>query len=175
MGDLIDTKKVDEIYRCVDVKEAIVYINLIGPPISLLLLLFAIIRMIYLKKRKGFLTKIILIIFISEMVQCISKMLQMVKYLFEDERDNKKIDDLDLDRGIICQIQIVLAISSDFCSLLSTLLLLSMGLIMLLSASAPTSLSESGNSYKYVIKQGIMALAGLFAMIILSKIDYRVY
>ena len=57
------------------------------------------------------------------MVQCISKMLQMVKYLFEDERDNKKIDDLDLDRGIICQIQIVLAISSDFCSLLSTLLL----------------------------------------------------
>ena len=123
MGDLIDTKKVDEIYRCVDVKEAIVYINLIGPPISLLLLLFAIIRMIYLKKRKGFLTKIILIIFISEMVQCISKMLQMVKYLFEDERDNKKIDDLDLDRGIICQIQIVLAISSDFCSLLSTLLL----------------------------------------------------
>ena len=63
----------------------------------------------------------------------------------------------------------------DYALLIITLLLLCMGLIMLLSASAPTSLSESGNSYKYVIKQGIMAGAGLFAMIVLSKIDYRVY
>ena len=63
----------------------------------------------------------------------------------------------------------------DYALLIITLLLLCIGLIMLLSASAPTSLSESGNSYKYVIKQGIMAGAGLIAMIVLSKIDYRVY
>lgn len=63
----------------------------------------------------------------------------------------------------------------DYALLIITLLLLCTGLIMLLSASAPTSLSESGNSYKYVVKQGIMTLAGLFAMIVLSKIDYRIF
>ena len=63
----------------------------------------------------------------------------------------------------------------DYALLIITLLLLCTGLIMLLSASAPTSLSESGNSYKYVIKQGIMTLVGLFAMIVLSKIDYRIF
>jgi len=55
-----------------------------------------------------------------------------------------------------------------------------LGLIILLSASAPTALSEvdkngNSNSYKYLIKQGIMAVAGLFAMVVLSKIDYRIY
>ena len=63
----------------------------------------------------------------------------------------------------------------DYSILIVTLLLLSIGLIMLLSASAPTSLSESGNSYKYVVKQGALAALGLFAMITLSKIDYRIY
>ena len=63
----------------------------------------------------------------------------------------------------------------DYALIVITLLLLSTGLIMLLSASAPTSLSESGNSYKYVVKQGIMAFGGLCAMIVLSKIDYRIY
>ena len=63
----------------------------------------------------------------------------------------------------------------DYSILIVTLLLLSIGLIMLLSASAPTALSEDGNSYKYVIKQGIVAVVGLFAMITLSKIDYRIY
>ena len=64
----------------------------------------------------------------------------------------------------------------DYSILIITLLLLSIGLIMLLSASAPTSLSETGdNSYQYVTKQGIMAIAGLFAMIIFSKFDYRIF
>lgn len=63
----------------------------------------------------------------------------------------------------------------DYSILIVTLLLLSIGLIMLLSASAPTALSEDGNSYKYVIKQGIVAVIGLFAMFTLSKIDYRIY
>lgn len=79
--------------------------------------------MICAKKNFTFLTKIIIIIFISEVVQTISKMLQMIKYAFDDDRDNKEFKSLDLARGVICQIQIVLAISSDVCSLLSTLLL----------------------------------------------------
>lgn len=63
----------------------------------------------------------------------------------------------------------------DYSILIITLLLLSMGLIMLLSASAPTSVSENGTSYDYVLKQGIVAAAGLFLMVALSKIDYRIY
>ena len=125
MGDLIDMINVDENPRCKDVKRAIIYINLIGPPISFLLLLIGIFRMIFAKKHKSFLTKLILIIFISEAVQSISKLLQMLKYAFTDERDKKEIDDFDRPRSLICQIQIVLAISSDFCSLFSTLLVLS--------------------------------------------------
>ena len=123
MGILIDNDKLENAYRCIDVKNAIIAINLIGPPISFLFLLFGIIRMCFAKKKKTFLTKIILIIFFSEVVQTISKMLQMVKYAYDDQRDDKTLKDLDLPRGIICQIQIVLAISSDYCSLISTLLL----------------------------------------------------
>ncbi len=63
----------------------------------------------------------------------------------------------------------------DYSILIVTVLLLCLGLIMLLSASAPTSLSESGNSYKYVVKQGIVAAAGIFMMFTLSKVDYRIY
>ncbi len=63
----------------------------------------------------------------------------------------------------------------DYSILIITLLLLCIGLIMLLSASAPVSFSENGNSYDYVVKQGGVALLGLAAMIVLSKIDYRIY
>lgn len=63
----------------------------------------------------------------------------------------------------------------DYTLLITILLLLSLGLIMVLSASSPTSLAESGTSYTYFIKQAIFAIAGLFAMGIISKINYRVY
>ena len=63
----------------------------------------------------------------------------------------------------------------DYTLLITVLLLLTLGLIMVLSASSPTSLSESGNSYKYFIRQAIFAALGLFAMGIISKIDYRFY
>lgn len=63
----------------------------------------------------------------------------------------------------------------DYSILIVTLLLLALGIIMVLSASAPSSLSESGNSYKYVIKQALSASIGLVAMVVLSKIDYRIY
>ena len=63
----------------------------------------------------------------------------------------------------------------DYTLLMTILLLLALGLIMVLSASSPTSLSESGNSYKYFIKQMIFAVLGLVCMYMISKIDYRFY
>ena len=63
----------------------------------------------------------------------------------------------------------------DFTLIITILLLLSIGLIMLLSASSPSALSESGNSYSYFSKQLIFAILGIIAMMIISKIDYRFY
>ena len=63
----------------------------------------------------------------------------------------------------------------DFTLLITILLLLSIGLIMLLSASSPSALSERGNSYSYFYKQAIFAVAGLFMMWVISNIDYRFY
>ena len=63
----------------------------------------------------------------------------------------------------------------DYTLLITILLLLTIGLIMVLSASSPTSLAESGNSYKYFVKQGIFAIIGLVLMTIISNIDYRFY
>ena len=123
MGDIIDLERQDDIYRCKHVKLWIIWINLIGPPISLIFLLFGIIRMIFIKKRKTFLATLILLIFLSEIIQCVSKLIQLLKYDFTNKRNDKTFDDPDTPRGIICQIQIVLAVFSDFCSLLSTLLL----------------------------------------------------
>ena len=44
----------------------------------------------------------------------------------------------------------------DFTLLITILLLLSIGLIMVLSASSPSALAESGNSYSYFSKQLIL-------------------
>lgn len=63
----------------------------------------------------------------------------------------------------------------DYTLLITVLLLLTIGLIMVLSASSPTSLSESGKSYSYFAKQAVFAGLGLCAMGVISKIDYRFY
>ena len=63
----------------------------------------------------------------------------------------------------------------DYTLLITVLLLLSLGLIMVLSASSPTALSEGKSSYAYFIKQAGFALGGIALMIVLSKIDYRIY
>ena len=63
----------------------------------------------------------------------------------------------------------------DFTLLITILLLLSIGLIMVLSASSPSALAESGNSYSYFSKQLIFAIMGIIAMLFISKIDYRFY
>ena len=48
----------------------------------------------------------------------------------------------------------------DFVLLVIIILLLASGIIMVLSASAPSALSETGNSYTYVTKQMIFAVIG---------------
>lgn len=63
----------------------------------------------------------------------------------------------------------------DFTLLITILLLLSIGLIMVLSASSPSALAESGNSYSYFSKQLLFAILGIVAMLFISKIDYRFY
>ena len=63
----------------------------------------------------------------------------------------------------------------DFTLCVTVLLLLALGIVMVLSASSPAALAESGNSYTYVTKQGISAVIGLIAMVIFSRIDYRIY
>ena len=122
MGALIDTKKCDEIYRCNQVKLAVVWITLIGSPISFFLVIFCIYRMVSIKRKMSFLTKIILLIFSSELVMSISKIIQVFKYCFTDYREVKDYDGFN-GRALICKIQLVLAVYSDYCSLLATLLL----------------------------------------------------
>ncbi len=46
---------------------------------------------------------------------------------------------------------------------------------MVLSASSPSALAESGDSYDYVKTQGIAAVLGIIFMLAISRIDYRIY
>ena len=106
MGDIIDLKKRQENQRCVDIKEAVVYINLIFSPISFISTIICLIKILY-KKHLSFLSYIILYIFFSELMTSISKLLQILKYCFEDKRDSDDNNSIVTERGIICQIQIV--------------------------------------------------------------------
>ncbi len=63
----------------------------------------------------------------------------------------------------------------DFILCITVLVLLALGIIMILSASAPSALSTTGNSYTYVKKQFAFAVVGIIMMFIISKIDYRIY
>lgn len=63
----------------------------------------------------------------------------------------------------------------DFILCITVLLLLALGLVMVLSASSPSSLADYGDSYQYFTKQAMFAVLGIIAMLVLSKIDYRFY
>lgn len=63
----------------------------------------------------------------------------------------------------------------DFVLFITVLILLAMGIVMVLSASSPSALAESGNSYSFVKKQARFAIIGIILMLIISKIDYRIY
>lgn len=63
----------------------------------------------------------------------------------------------------------------DFVLFITILILLAMGIVMVLSASSPQALAEDGDSYSYVRKQVIFAVIGIVLMLIISKIDYKIY
>lgn len=63
----------------------------------------------------------------------------------------------------------------DFVLFITVLIMLAFGVIMVLSASSPSALSESGNSYAYVTTQAVSAILGIILMLIISKIDYKFY
>lgn len=63
----------------------------------------------------------------------------------------------------------------DFILFITVLLLLALGITMVLSASSPSALATTGSSYTYVLKQLLSAVIGIIAMLIISKIDYKVY
>ena len=76
----------------------------------------------------------------------------------------KRIKDRDLLKGQI-----------DFILLIDVLIMLALGLVMVMSASSPTALAETGKSYTYVKTQAVSACIGLIGMLIVSKIDFKVY
>ncbi len=63
----------------------------------------------------------------------------------------------------------------DFILLITVLMLLALGIVMVLSASSPSALSDWGNSFYYVERQAGCAVIGLILMFIISRIDYRKY
>ena len=63
----------------------------------------------------------------------------------------------------------------DFMLLAIVFTMLALGIIMVLSASSPTSLAETGSSYDYVKTQAVSAILGIVFMFIASKFDYRLF
>ena len=63
----------------------------------------------------------------------------------------------------------------DFFLIIIILILLAFGIIMVLSASAPSALAETGNSYTYFTSQLQFAALGLFIMWVASRVDYHFY
>jgi cell division protein FtsW len=63
----------------------------------------------------------------------------------------------------------------DFVLFIVVLTLLAMGIVMVLSASSPSALAESGNSYTYVTRQATFAVIGIVLMLVISKWDYHKY
>lgn len=63
----------------------------------------------------------------------------------------------------------------DFTLCITVALLLALGIVMVLSASSPSSLAETGSSYTYVINQVKSAILGIVLMLLISRVDYKIY
>lgn len=63
----------------------------------------------------------------------------------------------------------------DFPLLIIVLMLVALGLVMVLSASSPSALAESGDSYAYFKKQAIAIVIGFISMYFLSRLNYDIY
>lgn len=55
------------------------------------------------------------------------------------------------------------------------LVLLTVGLVMLFSASYAYSYAYYGNSYKFILRQGGFGIFGVVVMLVVSKIDYHIW
>lgn len=63
----------------------------------------------------------------------------------------------------------------DFLLCAVIFILLALGIVMVLSASAPSALAETGKTYSYASKQLGSAVLGIFGMFFFSKINYNIY
>jgi cell division protein FtsW len=63
----------------------------------------------------------------------------------------------------------------DFWLLMTVLILLTLGLIMIFSASAPTAEKEYGDVYYFIKKQLVFAALGIIVMLLAANYDYRKY
>ena len=63
----------------------------------------------------------------------------------------------------------------DFMLCIVIFILLALGIVMVLSASAPSALTESGKAYTYAGRQLLFGILGIISMFVISKIDYRLY
>lgn len=65
--------------------------------------------------------------------------------------------------------------SMDYTFLALIIIMVCFGLVMVLSASAPASNVKVGNSYRFFSKQLFAAVFGTVVMLLVSRIDYRIY
>lgn len=65
--------------------------------------------------------------------------------------------------------------SMDYTFLVLVIILMCFGLVMVLSASAPAAMAKTGDSYRFFSKQLKLAAVGLVAMLVISRINYRVW
>lgn len=63
----------------------------------------------------------------------------------------------------------------DFPLMITTLLLVLIGIVAVFSASFYSSISESGSPYGFAIKQVVFAIIGLICMILSTKMNYHVW
>lgn len=91
----------------------------------------------------------------------------MIIYNMKHERREKDISMARPNNKVTKQSQF------DFILFITVLVMLGFGLVMVLSASSPSALSEGKSSYAYVTTQAISAGIGIIAMLFISKIDYR--
>ena len=63
----------------------------------------------------------------------------------------------------------------DYSLLFLTLFLLCFGLVMIYSTSSYNASRDTGNPAYYLEKQGVSAILGIVVMLIVSKIDYRIF
>lgn len=63
----------------------------------------------------------------------------------------------------------------DLILFVAVIVLVSLGLIMVFSASSVMGLTDAGNPYYYVQRQTILAVVGLIVLFVLMKVDYHVF